>query len=222
MGWAVGYDSNWERDIGYGVPAICDHPDCNAEIDRGLGYVCGDDVYGGDRGCGLFFCQKHSLSPMSPKLPGRLCERCYPRQRKPFEAKPDTVEWMRWKLRDESWAQWRTDNPTKCYVPGAWDKGPSNYVGLAHIPGAGEIHEKVKALADKLEEQTTARHHAMNQLKDAFAAISTTNKAKEIFPQFVKYIPEDMKPEANLPMITTVVSDLEAPGWPSTGKKSTK
>ena len=24
MGWQVGYDSKWQRDIGYGVPAICD------------------------------------------------------------------------------------------------------------------------------------------------------------------------------------------------------
>ena len=29
MGWAIGYDSNWGRDIGYGVIAYCDHPDCN-------------------------------------------------------------------------------------------------------------------------------------------------------------------------------------------------
>ena len=41
MGWAVGFDNNWNRDIGYGVPAICDFPGCGEEIDRGLGYVCG-------------------------------------------------------------------------------------------------------------------------------------------------------------------------------------
>ena len=29
MSWAVGYDSKWQRDIGYGVPSICDHPKCN-------------------------------------------------------------------------------------------------------------------------------------------------------------------------------------------------
>lgn len=41
MGWSIGFDSNWNRDIGYGVPAFCDHPGCTAEIDRGLAYVCG-------------------------------------------------------------------------------------------------------------------------------------------------------------------------------------
>ena len=38
MSWAVGYDSKWQRDIGYGVPSICDHPKCNKEIHRGLSY----------------------------------------------------------------------------------------------------------------------------------------------------------------------------------------
>ena len=36
MSWAVGFDSQWDRDIGYGVPAYCDHPGCGKEIDRGL------------------------------------------------------------------------------------------------------------------------------------------------------------------------------------------
>lgn len=114
MSWAVGYDHKWDRDIGYGVPAICDHPDCSEEIDRGLSYVCGSDPYGGDRGCGLYFCRKHLLMPASDKLPGQLCERCYPRIKKPFAAKQDVYQWLRWKLRDESWELWRTENPDKC------------------------------------------------------------------------------------------------------------
>jgi hypothetical protein len=114
MSWAVGHDHKWDRDIGYGVPAICDHPDCSEEIDRGLSYVCGSDPYGGDRGCGLYFCRKHLLMPASDKLPGQLCERCYPRIKKPFAAKQDVYQWLRWKLRDESWELWRTENPEKC------------------------------------------------------------------------------------------------------------
>ncbi len=26
MGWSIGYDKNLKRDIGYGVPATCEHP----------------------------------------------------------------------------------------------------------------------------------------------------------------------------------------------------
>jgi hypothetical protein len=110
MGWSIGYDSNWDRDIGYGVPAHCDYPGCNEEIDRGLSYVCGGEPYGGNRGCGLYFCEKHLH--YHERLP-QLCERCTPRKRKPFKPKPDHPEWILWKLTDESWEKWRDENPEK-------------------------------------------------------------------------------------------------------------
>ncbi|PVY81073.1 hypothetical protein C7414_102402 [Cupriavidus alkaliphilus] len=109
MGWSLGYDSNWSRDIGYGVPAYCDHPGCDEKIDRGLAHVCGGEPYGGDRGCGLYFCGSHLY--VSSRLP-QLCERC-DGNRKPFLAKPDHPEWIEWKLTDESWQQWRAGNPNE-------------------------------------------------------------------------------------------------------------
>lgn len=106
MGWAVGFDTTWNRDIGYGVPAICDRPACGTDIDRGLAHVCGGEPYGGEDGCGLFFCDGHLL------LGGRrqVCERCEAGEQ-PFTPTPDTAEWLEWKLTDESWEQWRRENP---------------------------------------------------------------------------------------------------------------
>jgi len=105
MSWAIGFDSHWDRDIGYGVPAWCDHPRCLAKIDRGLSYVCGGEPYGGEKGCGLYFCYKHLSA-------GSQCARC--RNRKPpFVAKIDHFEWMQHKLTDESWAEWRADHPAE-------------------------------------------------------------------------------------------------------------
>lgn len=109
MGYSIGWDENWKRDVGYGVPAYCDHPDCNEVIDRGLAYVCGADIGGGDRGCGLHFCYKHLRIPVGKNMPDQLCERCYPRIKKPFDAKPDHPEWVEFKETDESWAQWRKE-----------------------------------------------------------------------------------------------------------------
>lgn len=107
MGWSIGYDDNWKRDVGYGVPAYCDHPECNEVIHRGLAYVCGGDIFGGERGCGLFFCGRHmTCSAFGPQL----CDRCA-RRRKPFDAKQDHPDWINWKLTDESWQQWRDENP---------------------------------------------------------------------------------------------------------------
>lgn len=119
MGWSIGYDGTWQRDIGYGVPAFCDHPRCKAEIDRGLAYVCGGEPYGGDKGCGLYFCGKHGG--------GFLCSRCRNRKR-PFTAKPDHPDWMRHKLTDESWEQWRKENMAEVSA-----------MGLALIEGSQEI-----------------------------------------------------------------------------------
>lgn len=103
MSWAVGFDEKWQRDIGYGVPTICDFPNCNMRIDRGLSYVCGGEPYGGERGCGLYFCQKHLF--MSVRLP-QLCSRCL-KKRKPFTPKPDLQSWLNHKETDESWSAWR-------------------------------------------------------------------------------------------------------------------
>lgn len=110
MGWSLGYDTNWERDIGYGVPAFCDHPGCGKEIDRGLAYVCGGEPYGGDKGCGLYFCGMH-LFGYQPQR----CDRCgnRPRKRKPHCATFDHPLWIRHKLTHESWQTWRDANPDK-------------------------------------------------------------------------------------------------------------
>lgn len=111
MGWSIGYDETWERDIGYGVPAVCDHPGCTEAINRGLGYVCGGEPYGGDHGCGLFFCEKHrQYHDFRDGCSQSVCSRC-DRHKTPFKAKPDTAEWINWKLTDESWEEWRKENP---------------------------------------------------------------------------------------------------------------
>lgn len=100
MGYSIGWDSTRNRDIGYGVPAVCEYPGCNEEIDRGMAYACGGGFP--EDGCGLYFCGKH--------LHQCQCERCM-EGKEPFEQKPDTKEWIEWKLTDESWKQWRDENP---------------------------------------------------------------------------------------------------------------
>lgn len=129
MGWSIGYDGEWQRDIGYSVPSVCDHPGCNTQIDRGLSFVCGGEPYGGDDGCGLFFCGNH-LSYVSfindngdQEVSTQLCDPCciniklggdnYKLFAALYEPKPDTKRWVRHKLTDPSWEQWREENPTQ-------------------------------------------------------------------------------------------------------------
>lgn len=111
MSWSIGYDDKWKRDIGYGVPAFCDHPDCGKEIHRGLSYVCGGEAYGGEHGCGLYFCEAHRAHCEVMGLDVvPLCERCGERK-EPFTPSPEHPEWIHHKLTDESWKEWREQNP---------------------------------------------------------------------------------------------------------------
>lgn len=104
MGWEIGWDSNWKRDIGYGVPALCDNPSCNEKIDRGLSHRC--DC------CDLHFCCKHlyKIAPENQQKPVSVCSQCA-KGEKPYSPKPDLPEWINHKLTHESWEQWRQENP---------------------------------------------------------------------------------------------------------------
>lgn len=112
MSWAVGTLDR--RHIGYGVPATCDHPGCGASIDRGLAYACGGGVMEDMPNCGLFFCSEHltyvERDDDSGERQGEVCARCANNEQ-PFDPTPDTDEWVQHVLTDESWAQFRAENP---------------------------------------------------------------------------------------------------------------
>jgi hypothetical protein len=103
------------RDQGYGVPAKCDHPDCDEDIDRGMGFACGGDPM---ENCGLFFCHNHRRHDVDPEADWTIenrhtfgvCERCATRQ-EPFDPTLDTEYWRAWKMNHESWRVWRDENP---------------------------------------------------------------------------------------------------------------
>lgn len=110
MSFSIGFDDRWRRDIGYGVPAYCDAPGCFAEIDRGLSYVCGSEPYGGERGCGLYFCEKHLGFHRfrGADSGGSYCKRCI--AHKPtYKPTPDHPDWLHHKATDPSWAEWREE-----------------------------------------------------------------------------------------------------------------
>lgn len=100
MSYAVGYDSTNQRDIGYGVPCECEHPNCTERINRGMGYACGGGFP--EDGCGRYFCGKHGGGASK-------CSMCSAR-RKPVALKPDLLEWTHHKCTDPSWAKWRAEN----------------------------------------------------------------------------------------------------------------
>lgn len=113
MGWSLGFDTKWNRDIGYGVPAYCDHPGCTEEIDRGLAYVCcASQPYGGEHGCGRYYCGKHEANKWEGSgEDGEEDETQVCGHADDDYISPDHHEWIRHKRTDESWQQWRDENP---------------------------------------------------------------------------------------------------------------
>jgi len=98
---------------GYGVPAICEYPGCNEEIDRGFSYACGGEP-SSEYGCDLYFCEKHLEYHQFNTGGGRecvqVCERCA-RRKQSFPYKPEHPDWIKHLLTDKSWAEWRRNNP---------------------------------------------------------------------------------------------------------------
>lgn len=91
----MGYQVYWAngRWQGYGVPAYCDHKGCKEEIDRGLGYRHEkDDKFCPDK----FVCKKHSSCNL---------------KNVEIDLGKEHPEWLRHVLTDESWKQWRKENP---------------------------------------------------------------------------------------------------------------
>lgn len=98
------------RDCGYEVPCLCESPKCTKVIDRGLAFVCGDSPGGNEYGCGLYFCGEHMY--FRTYRDGETHQNCYrcSNYKPPYKEKPDILEWIAWKLYDESWEDWREEN----------------------------------------------------------------------------------------------------------------
>lgn len=110
---------------GYGVPAVCEYPDCNEEIDRGISYTCGGEPFS-EHGCDRYFCGKHRKFKQWNFKTGawckhkndcecdyaEVCERCA-ENKPPFPYKSEHPDWVKHLLTDDSWAEWRKNNPEK-------------------------------------------------------------------------------------------------------------
>jgi len=99
------------RFAGYGVPAICEHPNCNEEIDRGMAFACGGEP-NSERGCDRYFCSKHlifhTFNLNGERKCLQVCERC-DKYKKPFPYKEEHKDWVEHVLKDESWEDWRKE-----------------------------------------------------------------------------------------------------------------
>ncbi|MFE7580784.1 hypothetical protein ACFU5Y_04350 [Streptomyces gardneri] len=64
-----------EIEAGYAIEATCEEVGCDAEIDRGLAHLCGQQPGGDEHGCGGYYCGSHLYGGPSDQT-GDLCGRC--------------------------------------------------------------------------------------------------------------------------------------------------
>lgn len=84
MGWASCGVNRHGQETGYAIEAVCDEPGCEKEIDRGLGYLCGGNLYLHDteHTCAKYYCGEHLViaeikDPETGELHCvQLCARC--------------------------------------------------------------------------------------------------------------------------------------------------
>lgn len=113
------------RWAGYGVPAICEFPNCKEEIDRGMSYACGGEPFS-EIGCDRYFCSRHlqyecfkkdgSAGKCNHKRKCKcecfvVCARCAAGLVEPYPYKPEHPTWIKHVLNDDSWKEWRKKNP---------------------------------------------------------------------------------------------------------------
>ena len=119
--WYAVYEV-WKRFWGYWVPTICEHPNCNKEINRGMDYACWWEPFS-EYWCDRYFCEEHTkyvsfdavewwIVTDDKYKSKEVCFRCA-EWKEPFPYKPESKEWIRHVLKDESWEKWREKNPKK-------------------------------------------------------------------------------------------------------------
>lgn len=134
MSWAIGFNKEQDRDVGYSVIAICDHPGCTAEITRGIGYVCCENI-NHRVSCGAFLCEEHrenyvygdeveDLDPEDlealnidvddPEVQEAIEDgEIVACKHEHIEDKKEHAGWLDHCLTDATWETWRQENPKK-------------------------------------------------------------------------------------------------------------
>lgn len=124
----IDHNNNVSRWAGYGVPAYCDHPGCTALINRGMGYACCNDP-SHTQSCGGFYCSDHQdqyvmvdeLEDMTDQQletlgidrsatdsDGDGIVKC---THGPLDGSKEHPDWLNHILTDQSWEEWRKENP---------------------------------------------------------------------------------------------------------------
>jgi len=96
-------------------------------------------------------------------------------------------------------------------------------VSLPGANGSGKFlpddKKAIAALVAEIQAQEKRREELKSRLSGAAAACSTRKALAELLPDFAKYLPAETEVERNLPVITGLVDQFAAAGWPKAQPK---
>jgi hypothetical protein len=92
--------------------------------------------------------------------------------------------------------------------------GPDGDTMMAMLQKDSILWDALIELGVKQSQQEKTRRELRDKLRTALNSCTTFNMARERLPEFAKYIPEDKKESANLPVIN-IAKDFMAAGWPA-------
>lgn len=78
---------------------------------------------------------------------------------------------------------------------------------------------KIKEWLKKQIEQDDKLHDLRKRVKTQIWTVNTSKQLADRFPEFVKYLPQELTYTPNLPADNTLITDLVKAGWPEGKKK---
>lgn len=79
-----------------------------------------------------------------------------------------------------------------------------------------ELAAVITKLSDEARAQDNARRELKSRLEGVIESCTTLKRAKELLPEFEKYLPAERGTviDRSVPVISNIVADLTAAGWP--------
>lgn len=113
-------------------------------------------------------------------------------------------------------------NPkTRPHLRSDWYSTPSP-LSTVSIPGCRDLYKPSDELVEEIRSYARLAKQQEETLKDlkikltlAIEPCTTLNRARELLPEFEKYLPEETKGSPTLPAIANLVTSLLEAGWNS-------
>lgn len=187
MGYGT-YERDDGRMGGYNVEAVCDAAGCDAQIDRGMSYLCGRGPSEEEWTCGDCFCTDH-LHHSRTNDAGQLCSECWKQQERVLNENAEHLfSGARWLLGSLGWNEPEDmPDPPRHSYSGRWPVDlhdlildvrdysvGDEYRAKRLQDEAGEMYDMVGDLMGFIDPDVRLKHQGYGDLRDLLMEMRET------------------------------------------------